>query len=210
MSAPQKSASWVKPALEFGPALLFLVVFMWLKNRTVVLGGTEYQGFVVATMAFVPAQVAATFALWRITGKISAMQIMTLVLVVLFGGLTAWLNDPKFLEMKPTILYLFFAAILGLSLILRKNWLQAVLGEALPMRAEGWRILTQRLVVLFLCMAALNEVVRHTMSQATWVYFKTFGLVIITFGFFAANAKLFERYALSQEKDGDADGQGGK
>lgn len=204
MTEPRKMAPWVKPALEFGPALLFLAVFIALRDKTIALWGTDYQGFVIATMVFVPVQALASLVLWRLTGKISAMQIMTLVLVVVFGGMTAWLNDPKFLEMKPTILYLFFAAILGLSLVLRKNWLQMVLSEALPMQPEGWRILTIRLVVLFIVMAGLNEFVRHTMSQSAWVYFKTFGLMIIMFAFFIANAKLFERYALPTEdkKDG--------
>ncbi|AGT08049.1 inner membrane-spanning protein YciB [Paracoccus aminophilus] len=205
MTEPKKPAPLAKAVLEFGPALLFLLTFLALKNKTVTLGGTEYQGFVVATMVFVPVQVIATLILWRMTGKISVMQIMTLVLVVFFGGLTAWLNDPKFLEMKPTILYLFFAGLLGLSLALRRNWLQAVMGEALPMQPEGWRILTIRLVVLFLAMAALNEIVRHTMSQSAWVWFKTIGLVVIMFGFFIANAKLFERYALPA-KDEDSRG----
>ncbi|WP_312530683.1 inner membrane-spanning protein YciB [Paracoccus sp. (in: a-proteobacteria)] len=210
MTEPRKPASatpaWVKPALEYGPALLFLVIFLFLRERTISLAGTDYQGFVIATMIFVPVQVIASLLLWRLTGKISVMQIMTVVLVVFFGGLTAWLNDPKFLEMKPTILYLFFAGLLGLSLALRKNWLQAVLGEALPMRPEGWRILTIRLVVLFIAMALANEIVRRTMSQSAWVYFKTFGLMIIMFGFFMLNAKLFERFALPKT---DQDGQNG-
>ncbi|MDF3608418.1 septation protein IspZ [Paracoccus sp. DMF-8] len=202
MTEDRKLAPWVKPVLELGPALLFFAIFLLLRNRTVMLGGTEYQGFVIATMVFVPAQVVATAILWKLTGKLSAMQVMTLVLVVLFGGLTAWLNDPRFLEMKPTILYLFFAAILGASLALRRNWLQMVLSDTIPMQPEGWRILTLRLVILFLCMAALNEIVRHTMSQTAWVYFKTFGLVIIMMGFFLGNAKLFERYALTKDGDG--------
>lgn len=206
MTESRKMAPWVKPALEFGPALLFLVVFIALRDKTIALWGTDYQGFVIATMVFVPVQALASLVLWRLTGKISAMQIMTLVLVVVFGGMTAWLNDPKFLEMKPTILYLFFAAILGLSLILRKNWLQMVLSEALPMKPEGWRILTIRLVILFIVMALLNEFVRRTMSQSAWVYFKTFGLMIIMFAFFIGNAKLFERYALPKEgEDGSGD-----
>lgn len=200
MTESRKPAPWVKPLLEIGPALLFFSVFLLLRNRPVQLGGIEYQGFVLATMIFVPAQVVATAVLWRLTGRLSAMQVMTLVLVVMFGGLTAWLNDPQFLEMKPTILYLFFAAILGVSLLLRRNWLEMVLSEALPMKAEGWRILTLRLVVLFLAMAAGNELVRHTMSQTAWVYFKTFGILIIMAGFFMANARLFERYAQPADK----------
>lgn len=200
MPEPRTLAPWVKPALELGPTLLFFAVFLLLRDKTVMLGGRTYEGFVVATMIFVPAQVLATVVLWRLTGKISGMQIMTLVLVVVFGGLTAWLNDPKFLEMKPTILYLFFAGVLGVSLLLKKNWLEAVMGSTLSMQPEGWRIFTIRMALLFLAMAAANEIVRHTMSQSAWVYFKTFGLIAIMVVFFMANARLFERYALPQDK----------
>lgn len=204
MSEPRTTAPWVKPALELGPVLFFFVIFLLMRDKPVVLGGVEYEGFILATIAFVPAQVLATAVLWKLTGKLSAMQVMTLVLVVVFGGLTAWLNDPRFFAMKPTILYLLFAAILAAGLALRRNWLSLVFSDAFPMQPEGWRILTQRLVLLFLVMAAANELVRHNLSQTTWVYFKTFGIVIIMFGFFMANAKLFERYALSRDGQDDA------
>ena len=184
--------------------LLFFVVFLIMRGRTVTWGGTEYEGFIIATIIFVPVQVLATALSWRLTGRLSVMQVMTLVLVVVFGGLTAWLNDPKFLEMKPTILYLFFAAALTIGLLLRRNWLSFVFSEAIPMQPKGWRILTLRMIVLFLCMAAANEVVRHTMSQTAWVYFKTFGIIIIMVVFIMANARLFERYALPSDEDGQA------
>lgn len=190
---------WVKPALEYGPLILFFVVFMVMRHRTVTLGGTEYGGFIVATMIFVPVLTLTTFALWRLTGKLSVMQLVTLVLVVVFGGLTVWLNDERFLKMKVTIIYALFAAVLGLGLILKKNWLELVMGEALPMQHEGWMKLTQRMVILFIGMAAANEFVWRTMSDAAWVNFKTFGLPIIMFGFFMANARLFSDYALNKE-----------
>lgn len=190
---------WVKPALEYGPLILFFAVFMVMRDRTVMLGGTEYNGFIVATMIFLPVLVLTTFALWRLTGKVSAMQLLTLVLVVVFGGLTVWLNDERFLKMKVTIIYAIFAALLSLGLILRKNWLELVMGEALPMRHEGWMKLTFRMVLLFVGLAIANELVWRNMSDTAWVNFKTFGLPVIMFGFFMANAGLFNRYAVEKK-----------
>ncbi|MFT4014400.1 MAG: inner membrane-spanning protein YciB [Paracoccus sp. (in: a-proteobacteria)] len=195
MTEPRKINPWIKTALELGPLVLFFVIFMRLRDKTVTLAGTEYSGFIFATLVFVPVLVASTLALWRLTGKLAPMQIATLVLVVVFGGLSIWLNDPKFFKMKPTIIYLLFAGALGLSLALRRNWLQLVMSEALPMDAAGWRILTLRLVFLFLALALANEIVWRSMSETAWVNFKTFGLPAVMVLFFLANAKLFERHA---------------
>ncbi|MDO5705428.1 MAG: inner membrane-spanning protein YciB [Paracoccus sp. (in: a-proteobacteria)] len=192
---------WLKAALEWGPLILFLIVFMWLRDRTVPIGGTEYSGFIVATLAFIPVLVLSTLALWRLTGKLSAMQVVTLVLVVVFGGLSVWLNDPRFFKMKPTIIYLLFAGILGYSLMAGKNWLGAVMSAGLKMQPEGWRILTGRMVAAFTGMAVLNEIVWRTMSETTWVWFKTFGLTAILFVFIMANAGLFNRYAIKDDAE---------
>lgn len=200
MTESRKIKPWLKAALELGPLLLFFVVFMRFRDKTVMLGGTEYSGFIVATLVFVPVLVAATLVLWRLTGKLAPMQIATLVLVVVFGGLSIWLNDPRFFKIKVTLIYLIFAALLGLSLILRRNWLQLVMSEALPMRAEGWRILTLRLTLLFLGLALANEIVWRTQSETTWVNFKTFGLPGIMVIFFVLNARLFERHAIPRDE----------
>ncbi|MFO1139102.1 MAG: inner membrane-spanning protein YciB [Paracoccus sp. (in: a-proteobacteria)] len=201
MPETRKINPWLKAGLEFGPLILFFVVFMRLRDKTLTIAGTEYSGFIVATLVFIPVLVLSTLALWRLTGKLAPMQIATLVLVVVFGGLSVWLNDPKFFKMKPTIIYLIFAGLLGLSLALRRNWLELVMSEALPMRAEGWRILTIRMALLFLGLAIANEVVWRNMSETAWVNFKTFGLPAIMIAFFVANSKLFERYALPRDGD---------
>ena len=200
MSEPRKINPWLKAGLEFGPLILFFVVFTRLRDKTLTIAGTEYSGFIVATLVFIPVLVASTLALWRSTGRLAPMQIATLVLVVVFGGLSVWLNDPRFFKMKPTIIYLIFAALLAFSLI-RRNWLELVMSEALPMQPEGWRILTVRMTLLFLGLAIANEIVWRTMSETAWVNFKTFGLTAIMIGFFIANSKLFERYA--QPRDGE-------
>ena len=201
MTAARKINPWLKVALEFGPLILFFLVFSRFRDHVVTLGGREYSGFILATLVFIPVLVATTLILWRLTGRLAPMQIATLVLVVVFGGLSVWLNDPKFFKMKPTIIYLIFAGLLGFSLIRRRNWLELVMSEALPMRAEGWRILTIRMVLLFLGLASAHEIVWRSMSETAWVNFKTFGLPAIMVAFFIANSKLFERYA--QPRDGE-------
>jgi len=201
LTEPRKINTWLKAALDLGPLVLFFVVFMRFRDQTVTLAGREYSGFIFATLVFVPVLVICTLALWRLTGRLSPMQIATLVLVVVFGGLSIWLNDPRFFKMKPTIIYLIFAALLGASLILRRNWLELVMSEALPMRAEGWRILTLRMTLLFLGLAIANEAVWRLMSETAWVNFKTFGLPAIMVVFFVANSRLFERYALPRDSE---------
>ncbi|QFQ87185.1 septation protein A [Paracoccus kondratievae] len=201
MTEPRKINPWLKAALDLGPLVLFFVVFMRFRDQTVTLAGREYSGFIFATLVFVPVLVICTLALWRLTGRLSPMQIATLVLVVVFGGLSIWLNDPRFFKMKPTIIYLIFAALLGASLILRRNWLELVMSEALPMRAEGWRILTLRMTLLFLGLAIANEAVWRLMSETAWVNFKTFGLPAIMVVFFVANSRLFERHALPRDSE---------
>lgn len=200
MTEPRKINPWLKSALELGPLILFFLVFMRYRDQVVSLGGRDYSGFILATLAFVPVLALSTLALWRLTGRLSPMQIATLVLVVVFGGLSIWLNDPRFFKMKPTIIYLIFSALLGVSLALRRNWLELVMAEALPMNAQGWRILTLRMALLFLGLAAANEAVWRLMSETVWVNFKTFGLPAIMVVFFVANARLFERHA--QPRDG--------
>ena len=201
MSEARKINPWLKAGLEFGPLILFFVVFMRLRDRMVTIGGTEYSGFIVATLIFIPVLVASTLALWRLTGRLAPMQIATLVLVVVFGGLSVWLNDPRFFKIKPTIIYLLFAGLLGFSLITRRNWLGAILSEALPMDAQGWRKLTGRMALLFLGLAIANEIVWRGMSETTWVYFKTFGMPVVIFVFLMANAGLFRAHSIEVPTD---------
>ncbi|MCL7464380.1 inner membrane-spanning protein YciB [Phaeovulum sp. NW3] len=199
--AQQKIKPWVKAALEFGPLIAFFVAFVKLKDESYTIGGTDYSGFILATAGFVPLLVITTLILWRLTGRLAPMQIATLVLVVVFGGLSVWLNDERFFKMKPTIIYLLFAAILGLGLMLRRPWLALVMEEALPMEPEGWRILTQRMALFFLGLAVANEVVWRSMSDQAWVNFKTFGLTVLMFGFFMAQGRLFARYGIEKKAD---------
>ncbi|WP_198731811.1 inner membrane-spanning protein YciB [Paracoccus tegillarcae] len=194
------SSGKLKALLEYGPLLVFFVVFLLLRDRTVSIMGQDYSGFIVATLVFIPVLVLSTLGLWRLTGRLSPMQIATLVLVIVFGGLSVWLNDPRFFKIKPTIIYVLFAGLLGFAYLADKHWLEAVLSEALPMRAEGWRKLTLRMALMFLGLAIANEIVWRTMSETNWVYFKTFGLPLLLFVFLMGNAGLFKAYGIERDE----------
>jgi intracellular septation protein len=188
------TARW-KTVLELGPIALFFLGYLLLRERTFDIGGAAYSGFIVLTALFVPLMAAATFALWRLTGHLSRMQLMTLVLVAVFGGLTVWLNDERFFKMKPTIIYLIFATILGFGLVRGRSYLRLVMEEVVPLEREGWMKLTRRVTAFFLALALANEVVWRTMSTDVWVNFKTFGLTAAIFVFFALQGPLFAAYA---------------
>ena len=191
----------LKSALEFGPVALFFIAYIWLKDEVFQFDGTEYGGFIIVTAGFVPLMILSTLALWKLTGTLSKMQIFTVVLVTVFGGLSVWQNDKSFLQMKPTILYLLFAAILGFGLLRKQSYLQYMMGEMMPLQDRGWMILTQRMALLFLALAVLNEVIWRNMSEETWVYFKTFGLPMGIFSFFIFQGGLFKEHAIRDDTE---------
>ncbi|QGX97704.1 septation protein IspZ [Roseovarius faecimaris] len=191
---------WLKPALELGPILGFFVAYLILKDRIFTIGGTEYEGFIIVTALFVPVLLAAMGVLWWLTGHLSKMQIVTVVMVVVFGGLTVWFNDGSFFKMKPTIIYLIFGGVLGFGLLRGTSYLQALMDSMLPLTDEGWMILTRRLTMFFIGLAVLNELIWRTQTETMWVYFKTFGLTAAIFVFFMTQGRLFEAHS-TEDKD---------
>lgn len=192
---------WVKTALEMGPILAFFIGFVLLKNREFVVNGETYSGFIAMTAVFIPILAASTLVLWRLTGKLSAMQIMTLVLVTVFGGLTIWLNDERFFKMKPTMIYALFAAILGFGLLRGTSYLRLVMGDMLPMDHDGWMKLTIRMTLLFVGLALANELIWRSLSTDAWVKFKTFGLPLVMFGFFMTQSGLMARHSTAPDDE---------
>ena len=189
----------VKSTLDFGPVLLFFVAYMYFKDDVFTIGGTEYSGFIIITAAFVPLLIASTATLWLLTGKLSRMQVATVILVTVFGGLSVWLNDERFFKMKPTVIYLLFGVILAVGLARGQSYLKFLMEEMMPLQEAGWMILTKRLMLCFFGLALANEVIWRFASTETWVYFKTFGLTAAVFIFFMAQSRVFQTYAL--EKD---------
>ncbi|SHM02800.1 intracellular septation protein [Roseovarius litoreus] len=196
----QKINPLVKTGLELGPIIAFFAAYLMLKDRVFTFGGTEYDGFIVVTAGFIPVFLLAMGILWWLTGHLSRMQVVTAVLIIVFGGMSVWFNDPRFFKMKPTIIYLIFAGVLGAGLLRGQSWLQYVMDGMMPLTHEGWMILTRRLAAFFFGLAILNELVWRLMSEETWVYFKTFGLTAAIFVFFMAQGKLFREHGTQDEE----------
>ncbi|MEW2914783.1 inner membrane-spanning protein YciB [Leisingera sp. JC11] len=197
--AAKKINPTLKMVLELGPIVLFFIGYLKLKDEVFLIGGSEYKGFIVITAAFIPLMVASTLALWKLTGHLSRMQFATLILVVLFGGMSVWFNDDRFIKMKPTMLYLLFGGLLGIGLMRGQSWLKVVMEELMPLKQEGWMILTRRLCAFFFGLAVANELIWRTQGTETWVYFKTFGLPVAMFAFFMFQGQLFQKYGEEEE-----------
>jgi len=184
----------VKTGLELGPVLAFFAAYLLLIDSTYSIAGSDYCGFILVTAGFIPVMIASTAALWALTGKLAKMQVITLVLVVVFGGLSVWLNDDRFFKMKPTIIYLLFGGILGFGLLRGQSYLRHLMEEMMPLQPEGWMKLTRRLCFFFFGLALLNEVIWRSMSTENWVWFKTFGLTAAIFLFFLTQGDIFRKY----------------
>ena len=193
--------SFLKSVLEFVPLIAFFVSYYYYPNSRQLVGEElSVEKIIFATKVFVPALVVTSALSYLILKTISKMAIITAVVVIIFGFLTVWFRNPVFIKMKPTIIYLSFSLILTMGLLRKKSFLQSLMGSALNMDDQGWLILTKRVTMFFLVLAALNEIVWRYFGQDQWVNFKTFGLPVITLIFFAFQYKLFQKYVVA-EKD---------
>ena len=172
------------------------------------LSGMERLGAIViarvicATAAFIIATVVAMIVSRVKLGHVSPMLWISGVLVVVFGGLTIYFHDPRFIQMKPTIVYAAFAAVLLFGLVTGRPLLQGLLGTAYPgLTAEGWRKLTRNWMIFFLAMAVLNEIVWRSTNWNFWVGFKLWGAIPLTLGFALANMPMLLRHGFQAGGD---------
>ncbi|MHA3913731.1 inner membrane-spanning protein YciB [Halovulum sp. GXIMD14793] len=190
-----KKPAWIKPALEFGPILIFFLAYRFAPIEP---GATDearqLSQVLFATAVFIPIILASLALSWWLLKSLPKMAILTAVVVVVFGGLTLWLRDDTFIKMKPTIIYLIFAAVLGFGLMRGQSYLAYMLESALPLSHEGWMTFTKRFALMFVGLAVANEAVWRLTSTDTWVNFKTFGLPVLMMAFMLSQAKLFSEH----------------
>ncbi len=177
-----------KLLIEIGPLLVFF-------------GTNAAYGIFAGTGTFMVATVLSLGLAWLLYRKVPVMPVVSAVLVLTFGGLTLYLHDETFIKLKPTIVYTMFAALLLAGLAVRKPVLALLFGPVFNLTDEGWRKLTLRWAVFFIAMAVLNEFVWRNFSTDSWVSFKAFGFLPITFLFAMAQVPLMQRYGV-EEKSG--------
>jgi intracellular septation protein len=177
---------WIKMALDFGPLIVFFVAF-------------KLGDLFVATGVFMAASIAAMVISKLVLGKVAAMLKFTVVVVVVMGGLTLYLQDETFVKMKLTIINSVMAIILLYGLLRGKLYLKMVMEMAIDMDDAGWKTFSRNWIIYMLVMAGVNEIVWRTQTTEFWVNFKTFGYIGATMVFMIGHAPLFMRYIPEDE-----------
>ncbi|ODT71115.1 MAG: septation protein A [Pelagibacterium sp. SCN 63-23] len=178
----------IKLALELGP----LVVFFIMNGRADIFAATAW---------FMVAMVVSLALSWLILRKIAVMPLVTGVVVLVFGGLTLWLQDDTFIKMKPTITNMLFASVLLGGLVFGQSLLKYVFGDVYKLRPEGWWKLTLNWGLFFVVLAVLNEVVWRNFTTDFWVAFKVWGIMPLTVVFSMTQVPLLNKYAPATETD---------
>lgn len=190
MNEQRNASAGFRLALDYGPLIVFFAV-------NFLTPGAAIFRIIAATGAFMIAMVVALGMSWFRTGRISPMLLISGVLVLVFGGLTIYFHDERYIKMKPTFVYAVFAAVLGFGLATGRPLLQGLLGHAYPgLSAEGWRKLTRNWTIFFMLMAVLNEVVWRHSSTDFWVGFKLWGAIPLTLLFAFANVPMLMKHGL--------------
>jgi len=178
----------LKMALDLGPLLIFFAA------------NTVSSNIFTATWVFmiaITASIAITFAIER---KVSPMALLTFALVLIFGGLTLWLSNENFSNIKPTILYSTFAAVLVGGLAFNRLFIKYLLGQTMQLADPAWRALTWRWSVFFLMLAIVNEFVWRNTSTDMWVAFKVWGVFPLTLLFALSQTPFIARHQIESEK----------
>jgi intracellular septation protein len=174
-------------ALDFGPLLVFFLAF-------------KFAGVITGTIAFMVAIVIAVIVSKAKLGKVSPMLWLSAMLVIGFGTLTVYFNNPKFIQIKPTIIYALFSISLFVGLAMKKPLLKFLLQAAYDgLDEDGWMKMSRNWAIFFAGMALLNEAMRATLDFDLWLTLKVWGVTILSMVFALANIPMMMRHGLTME-----------
>lgn len=196
--APKKpKTGWLNTLVDYGPLVVFLAVYKFSRPPADSTFG-EIAAVIYGTIAFmVAAVVALIFSKWKF-GKVSPMLILSTTLIVGFGALTIWLRDERFIQFKPTAIYLLFGIVLTIGWLRGKAWLQVLLEAAFEgVTQEGWLKLSRNWGFFFFALAALNEVLVRTMTFEGWLWAKLWVFMPISFLFTITQIPMLLKHGLS-------------
>jgi intracellular septation protein len=178
--------SFLKFITDFGPLLIFFTIYYKSGNNLT----AAIPPLIIATLI-------AVVIMYFVEKKIPYVPLIGGIVISLFGGLTLYFNNPIFIYMKPTIVNIIFASILIISKIFfNKNFLKFFLQSAFQLNEIGWNKLNFRWAYFFIFLAILNEVVWRTQPETTWVNFKVWGMLPITFIFTGLQLPLINRHKI--------------
>jgi len=186
----------VKLALDWAPLALFFLVSKFAP-------GSDDQKLYAATGTLMVAAVLALGIEYARLRRISPVPLVTALMVLVFGALTLYLKDPRFIKMKPTALYTAFGVVLLGGLVFDRSLVKHALSHAFDLSEEAWRKLTFRYGVFFLCLAVLNEIVWRNFSQGVWIDFKVFGIIGATVIFTLSQMPLIMKHQIEADPEGE-------
>ena len=189
MAEKQELSTGLKLAVDYGPLLVFFGV-------NSIAPGSDVDQAVWATIAFMGATALAMLVSKLKAGRISTMLWVTGVVVAVFGGLTVYLHDERFIQVKPSIVYAVLSGVLFFGLWTDRPLLRTVLESGFPaLKPEGWHKLTRNFAWFFAAMVAVNEVARQILSFDDWVTFKVWGVSALSFAFMFTQMPVLMRYS---------------
>ena len=206
VAAPTKKkseGSLLPLLLDFGPLLIFFAVFKLTQSDGAALAST--RAAINGTLAFMLAiLVAVAVSKWRL-GRVSPMLWLSAVLVVGFGALTVYMNDERFIMLKPTIIYASFSVLLLGGWMLGKPLLRYLLQAAYDGLDEtGWLKLSRNWGLFFAVLGVANHTmyVLHSMGQfsfETWLTVKVWGVTALSFLFAMSQIPMLMKHGLAIE-----------
>lgn len=167
---------------DFFPILLFFIAYK------------AYDIYVATAVAIAAALIQVGYH-WLRHRKAEKMQLITLGLLVVFGGMTLLLHDPLFIKWKPTVVnWLFGIVFLASPLFGGKTLTERMLSHAVQLPTSVWGRLNLAWAGFFIAMGLLNLYVAFSFSEEAWVNFKLFGMMGLTFLFVIAQGFFLARY----------------
>ena len=178
--------SFFKFIADFGPLLIFFTIYHKSGNN-----------LSVAIPPLIISTIIAVLAIYFLEKKIPYIPLVGGVVISLFGGLTLYFNNPVFLYMKPTIINVIFAITLIVGkAFFNKNFLKFFFKTAFELDELGWDKLNNRWAYFFIFLAILNELVWRTQPETTWVNFKVWGILPLTFIFTALQLPMINKHKI--------------
>ncbi len=180
----------MKFLFDFFPILLFFAAY-------------KMYDIYVATAVAIGAAAVQTLLFWIKHRRFEKMHLATFALLAVFGGLTLLLRDPVFIKWKPTVInWLFAAAFIGSHWIGAKPLVQRMMEHAVQVPPPIWLRLSWMWIAFFVSVGFINLYVAFTYSENTWVNFKLFGIMGLTFVFVILQALYLGRYIQEEKAEG--------
>ena len=196
---PKPKSGWLNILVDYGPLLVFLGVYKFYQPPETSTFG-EIAAVIYGTIAFMIAAVVALVFSKLKFGHVSPMLILSTTLIVGFGGLTIWLQDEKFIQIKPTAIYLLFGVLLIGGWLRGKALLQILLEAAFEgVDRDGWLKLSRNWGVFFVFMAGLNEVLRLQLDFESWLWAKLWVFMPLSFLFTFSQIPMLLKHGLAIE-----------